>query len=192
MITERADRGRLQRGAPGLFVHLAVATGVVVRLAGWASQASLFAVFRGRPGFYETRWTVEVLNYLRDDHQKDVEIAVLATWLVLAVVGRWRPERAWDDRPAVSIAAPFTTPGILAASLSAQNLLILLRELSRSGRRSRPPSATPKKGWSASSREIARHSVDRGDENRAENVRRNLPLSCSAPAPVPPTRFRPR
>ena len=37
-------------------------------------------------------------RFIRDDLRKDVAIAVLATWLVLAVVGRWHPERAWDDR----------------------------------------------------------------------------------------------
>ena len=57
----------------------------------WAAQASIFALFEGRPGFYATRWTVEVLNYLGNDLRKDVVIAVLATWLALAVVGRWNP-----------------------------------------------------------------------------------------------------
>ena len=52
----------------------------------------------GRPNFYETRWTVEVLDYLRDDLRRDVVVAVLATWLTLAIVGRWNSERAWDDR----------------------------------------------------------------------------------------------
>jgi len=97
-LLRRADRGRLRRGVPGLLVHAAVATVMAVRLAGWAAQAAIEALFRGRPSFYQTRWTVEVLDYLRDDLRRDVVVAVLATWLTLAVVGRWNPERAWDDR----------------------------------------------------------------------------------------------
>ena len=98
LLARRSDRGRLHFGGAGLLVHLAAGMVVAVRLAGWAAQASIFALFEGRPGFYATRWTVEVLNYLGNDLRKDVVIAVLAIWLALAVVGRWNPERAWDDR----------------------------------------------------------------------------------------------
>jgi hypothetical protein len=98
LVVRPADRSRLRRGAPGLVVHLAIATVVAVRLAGWATQASFYALFEGRPGFYDTRWTVEVLNYLRDDLRKDAVIAILASWLSLKVVRRWNPEKAWDDR----------------------------------------------------------------------------------------------
>jgi hypothetical protein len=31
-------------------------------------------------------------------HQPDVAVAVAMSWIVLAIVGRWHPERAWDDR----------------------------------------------------------------------------------------------
>jgi hypothetical protein len=41
---------------------------------------------------------VEVMDYLRDDLRRDAVIAVLAAWLALRLVGRWNPERAWDDR----------------------------------------------------------------------------------------------
>jgi hypothetical protein len=89
---------RLRRGAPGLFVHAAVATVLAVRIIGWAVQALIHRAFSGDPRFYEIRWTVEVMNFLRDDIRRDVAIAVVATWLTLAIAGRWHPERAWDDR----------------------------------------------------------------------------------------------
>jgi hypothetical protein len=28
----------------------------------------------------------------------EVAAAIAVTWMVLAIVGRWKPERAWDDR----------------------------------------------------------------------------------------------
>src|SRR5262249_29216209 len=90
------DRARLR--APGLLVHPAVAVVLLVRLAGWLAQASITALFAGRKGIYGTRWTVEVLDYLRDDLRRDVVIAILSSWLTLAIVRRWMPERAWDDR----------------------------------------------------------------------------------------------
>jgi hypothetical protein len=98
LLLHPTDRSRLRRGAPGLLVHLAIATVVVVRLSGWVTQAAISALFWGRPGFYGQRWTVEVLNYLRDDLRRDAVIAVLATWLTLNLVGRWEPEPTWDDR----------------------------------------------------------------------------------------------
>ncbi|MFI5461058.1 MAG: hypothetical protein ACHRXM_37095 [Isosphaerales bacterium] len=95
LLAHSADRRRLRRGAPGLFVHLAVATVVFVRITGWLAQAS---IFEGRPGIVGARWTVAIINYLLDDFRRDIVIAVAATWLTLAMVGRWNPERAWDDR----------------------------------------------------------------------------------------------
>jgi hypothetical protein len=90
---------RLRRGAPGLFVPVAVASVLAVRVCGWAAQALINHAFSGRAGFfYAIRPTVEVMNDLRDDIRRDVVVAVAATWLTLAIVGRWRPERAWDDR----------------------------------------------------------------------------------------------
>jgi hypothetical protein len=38
------------------------------------------------------------MDYLRDDLRREAVIAVAATWLALAIVGRWKPEKAWDDR----------------------------------------------------------------------------------------------
>jgi hypothetical protein len=98
LLARSADRRRLRRGAPGLAVHIAVATVVLVRIAGWLARATIDALFEGWPRFYGTRWTVETMNYLRDDLRRDAAVAVAATWLTLALVGRWNPERAWDDR----------------------------------------------------------------------------------------------
>lgn len=99
LLLQPADRSRLLRGAPSLFVYLAVATVMVVRLlTGWVTQASLSALFEGRPGSYGARWTVEVLNYLGNELRKDAVIAVLTSWLSLKLVGRWKSEPGWDDR----------------------------------------------------------------------------------------------
>ena len=89
---------RLRRGAPGRFVPVAVATVLAVRLSGWAAQALIHHAFSGGAGFYAIRWTVEVMNYLRDDIRHDVAVAVAAAWITLAIAGRWHPGRAWDDR----------------------------------------------------------------------------------------------
>lgn len=98
LLARREDRSRLRNGAPGLLVYPAVATVAAARLLGWSAQASTFALFQGRQGVYEIRWTVEVLNYLGNDLRKDVAIAILASWLALTIVGRWNPDKTWDDR----------------------------------------------------------------------------------------------
>jgi hypothetical protein len=105
LLARPAGRRGLLRGAPGLFVHLAVATVLVVQLTGWLSQEVIARGFQGKPGFYSIRWTVEIMNYLRDDLRRDVAVGVAASWLALAVVGRWNPERAWDDRLGRSVGA---------------------------------------------------------------------------------------
>jgi hypothetical protein len=89
---------RLRRGVPGLFVPVAVAAVLAVRMSGWAAQALIHHAFSGQASFYAIRPTVEVMNYLRDGIRRDVAVAVAATWITLAIVGRWRPERTWDDR----------------------------------------------------------------------------------------------
>ena len=97
-LARRVDRSRLRGGAPGLFVHAAVATVVLAGVASWASEWSLGAMFKGRPGFYRPRWTGELLFGLHISFRRDAAIAVVAGWLALVIVGRWNPERAWDDR----------------------------------------------------------------------------------------------
>ena len=98
-LPRRVDRSRLRGGAPGLFVHAAVATIVLVGVSSWASEWSLGAMFEGRPGFRRPQWwTGELLFGLHLSFRRDAALAVLAGWLALVIVGRWNPERAWDDR----------------------------------------------------------------------------------------------
>jgi len=98
LLIRPTDRNRLCQGVPGLFVHLVVAMVVVVRLTGWAVRASLFLLFEGKLGFYGATWAAEVRYYLQDDLRADIAIAILTSWLTLKLVGRWNPDRAWDDR----------------------------------------------------------------------------------------------
>ena len=98
LVAHPGDRRRLCHGVPGLFVPVAVATVLAVRTSGWAAQALIHHAFSGKAGFYAIRWTVEVMNYLRDDIRRDVAVAVAAAWITLAIAGRWHPGRAWDDR----------------------------------------------------------------------------------------------
>ncbi len=97
-LARRVDRSRLRGGSPGLFVHAAVATIVLVGVASWASEWSLGALFKDRPGFYQQRWRSELLFGLHISFRQNAAIAVVAGWLALVIVGRWNPERAWDDR----------------------------------------------------------------------------------------------
>ncbi len=84
----RVDRNRLRGGVPGLFVHAAVADGhALVGIASWASKSSLGGVW-GKPGFYQPRWTGELLFGLHLSFQRDAAIAVLVGWLALVIVGR--------------------------------------------------------------------------------------------------------
>jgi len=50
-----------------------------------------------RAEFHRPFLQIETRRFL-DDFRRDIVIAVAATWLTLATVGRWNPERAWDDR----------------------------------------------------------------------------------------------
>jgi hypothetical protein len=97
-LARRVDRSRLRGGAPGLFVHAAVATAILAGVASWASHSSLGAMFEGRPGFHQPQWRGELLFGLHISFRRDAAIAVLAGWLALVIVGRWNPERTWDDR----------------------------------------------------------------------------------------------
>ncbi|WP_406697334.1 hypothetical protein V5E97_00665 [Singulisphaera sp. Ch08] len=98
ILIRSADRLRLRRGVPGLFVHLAVGLVVTVRLLGWASRAGFWVAFEGKLGFYGRVWGQDARYYLQEDFKEDIAIAVLVTWLTLKIVGQWNPERAWDDR----------------------------------------------------------------------------------------------
>jgi hypothetical protein len=105
LLVRRTGRARLRNGSPGLLVHAAVAIVVGVRLTGWSARALICRGLEGRPGIYSPRWTVEILDYLRDDLRREAVVAILAGWLALALTGRWRAERAWDDRLGRLVAA---------------------------------------------------------------------------------------
>jgi hypothetical protein len=95
-LARSRDRRRLRRGVPGLYVHPVIATVIGLRLAGWAVQ---------HLGVRPVWWTRRAMTYLRDDFRFDATVAIVASWLALAIVGHWRPERAWDDRLGRAIGA---------------------------------------------------------------------------------------
>lgn len=92
------DRARLRYGAPGLLVHLVILAAVAVRVAERAANAGLHALFGLKLGFPGQGWRFSLLTALNREFPRDATMAILAGWLALAVVGRWKPERAWDDR----------------------------------------------------------------------------------------------
>jgi hypothetical protein len=75
-----------------------VITAIAVRLAGWLGRLAIFKVFEGRPGIHPTQWTQEIMDYLRDGLRDHAVIATVVAWLTLRLLGRWEPEKAWDDR----------------------------------------------------------------------------------------------
>ncbi len=92
------DRTRLRDGAPGLLVHLVIGAAVAVRVADRVAGAALFTLFGDKIRRYGVGWRLSVLSVLRLEFARDATIVILAGWLTLAVVGKWKPERAWDDR----------------------------------------------------------------------------------------------
>jgi len=99
-VGRRRGRESLAGGAPGLHVHLAIAAALAIRLVVWGVTAlgvsaprEWFALGQSR-----FRWTVVVMNYLYNGFWHDAVVAVGTSWLALAVVRKWRPERSWDDR----------------------------------------------------------------------------------------------
>jgi hypothetical protein len=98
MLVRRDDRRRLRGGAPGLLVHLVVLLAFAVRLAGWAVLAVVGGTYVDRLAEMGFNWGGKLLGLLHDAAWPDVAIGVATSWLALAVVGRWRPDRSWDDR----------------------------------------------------------------------------------------------
>jgi cation transport ATPase len=98
VLASPAARRGLRSGAPGLLVPAVIAAVLAVRACIWLAQGQIAKAFEGRPGFYRPEWSLLVMNYLRDDFRGEVAVGIAASWLALAIVGRWNPEPAWDDR----------------------------------------------------------------------------------------------
>ena len=97
-LTRRADRQRFRDGAPGLMVHLVVTMIVIVQLAQWVSTTLAVFSVSGSAGLDSIRWPVEVIDFLPGEARNFTGLTVATSWLTLATIGRWAPERAWDDR----------------------------------------------------------------------------------------------
>lgn len=98
VLARTADRRRLRRGAPGLFVHVVVVAVIGVLTAAWAAETAFSFGLAGVARIYSSPWPHFVIYSLASELPDDVAIAVCVSWLTLMLAGHWHPERAWDDR----------------------------------------------------------------------------------------------
>lgn len=98
ILTRSAARKGMRSGAPGLLVPAVIAVVLAVRAGTWLALGEIGRAFEGRPGFYRPEWPIEVMNYFGNEFCGEVTVGIAASWLALAIVGRWNPEPSWDDR----------------------------------------------------------------------------------------------
>jgi hypothetical protein len=96
ILLRPADRRRLRRAAPGLFVHLAVALVLGLKFVDWLANGLAFLGIWPHPS--ATSLQRGLLSMLGNELGVSMSIAIAASWGALAIVGRWRPEPSWDDR----------------------------------------------------------------------------------------------
>ena len=96
VLARPGDRRRLRRGAPGLLVHL-----VVVVAVGWLMVEMLVRRLV-QVGIWKQTTTFDplasALISIIIPLGMPTSLAVAIAWTGLAVLGRWKPDRGWDDR----------------------------------------------------------------------------------------------
>jgi hypothetical protein len=95
MLARSGDRRRLRQGAPGLLVHLVAVVAFGWMLVEWAMRDLVLCVIWKTFG----SWTLTSgLIYIVITLGMPMSLGVAIAWFTLAIVGRWRPDRGWDDR----------------------------------------------------------------------------------------------
>jgi hypothetical protein len=95
LLVRPIDRRRLRRGAPGLIVPMAVAIVLGMNALDWLTSNWSSRWLRGDDVSFQAFLLILVTH---GRLPLTVSIAIAVAWITLAVVGRWRPEPAWDDR----------------------------------------------------------------------------------------------
>jgi hypothetical protein len=95
LLARPLDRRRLRQGAPGLVVHLVVAVTLAWMLVEWVIRC-LVSVLIWKDTLHNP--TLHGLFYIVIQMGMPISIGVAIAWTTLAIVGRWRPDRGWDDR----------------------------------------------------------------------------------------------
>jgi hypothetical protein len=97
-LARAGDRRRLRQGAPGLVVYLVVVVTfgwmLIEHAMRWLVQVGIWKNF----GAYPFHPVASALIFTVPKLAMPTSLGVAIAWITLAVVGRWRPDRGWDDR----------------------------------------------------------------------------------------------
>ena len=98
LLSRPRDRRRLRAGSPGLAVHIVVLTLLLVSVAGWVAHRATSWLLQPPPLGEWHFYPSATMNFFLHEFRYTAAAAIAAVWIAMAIVGRWRPERAWDDR----------------------------------------------------------------------------------------------
>jgi hypothetical protein len=97
-LARKGDRRRLRQGAPGLLVYLVVVVTFGWMLIEYAMRWMVMAKIWGNFGYKPFHPLATALISIVLQFGMPMSIGVAIAWITLAIVGRWRPDRGWDDR----------------------------------------------------------------------------------------------
>jgi hypothetical protein len=97
-LARPGDRRRLRQGAPGLLIHVVVMITFAWILLEWAVRWRVQG--GGWPDFGPDPLSplAAALILVVIQFARPMSLGVAIAWITLAVVGRWKPDRGWDDR----------------------------------------------------------------------------------------------
>jgi hypothetical protein len=98
LLARTGDRRRLRQGAPGLLVSLVVVVTfgwmLIEYAIHWLVMVGIWKNFNSYPFHPLAAALIAVVARLG----MPMSLGVAIAWVTLAIVGRWRPDRGWDDR----------------------------------------------------------------------------------------------